>query len=347
MIAVRLRHVHRFRDRHGRTRFYLRRKGRKLVPLKGEPGTPEFMASYQAALDASEPAGPAKRREPPGSLGALAEAWYGSRAYRGLLPSTQAGYRRIVERLRRGHGAKPVALLDPVGVRLLLDEVCDTPAVANHRLRLLRMLLAFAVERGWRDDDPTAGVKRMRYKEKGFPDWGEGEIAAYEARWPLGTRERLALALLLHTAQRRSDVVRMGWQHVTAAGRIRVRQQKTGRELLIPIHPELREALEAVPPGQLTFLQTMQGKASKPFTGNGFYNRFVEWAREAGVSKGLSPHGLRKAAARRLAEAGCSSREIMAVTGHETLSEVERYTRAVDQAALSGAAMARVGKAKG
>ncbi len=157
----------------------------------------------------------------------------------------------------------------------------------------------------------------------------------------MGTRERLALALLLFTSQRRSDVVRMGQQHLRGEA-IEVRQVKTGAHLVIPIHPDLRAGLAAVPEGRLPFLLTGQGRA---FTPAGFAQRFKEWATEADVQAGRSPHGLRKAAARRLAEAGCTAHQIAAVTGHKTRAEVERYTRAVDQEKLAVAAMARIGRA--
>jgi integrase len=155
----------------------------------------------------------------------------------------------------------------------------------------------------------------------------------------LGTRPRLALALLLYTAQRRSDVVRMGRQHLRG-NRVEVRQAKTGATLLIPMHPELRRAIDAVPMDQLTFLMT---EAGKPFTVNGCYMRFVEWAAAAKLPKGCSPHGLRKAAARRLAEAGCTAHQIAAITGHRTLAEVARYTRAADQIRMADAAILRIG----
>jgi integrase len=94
--------------------------------------------------------------------------------------------------------------------------------------------------------NPTQGVKRPRIKTEGFRTWTEADIAAFEAVHPVGTRARLALALLLYTAQRRSDVVRLGRQHVRD-GVIQVRQQKTGVVLTIPVHPVLAAILEATP----------------------------------------------------------------------------------------------------
>jgi len=133
----------------------------------------------------------------------------------------------------------------------------------------------------------------------------------------------------------------MGRQHVRG-GVLIVRQQKTGRVLEIPIHPKLAEILAATEGNNLTFLVTGNGK---PFSAAGFGNLFRQWCDEAGIPKHCSAHGLRKAACRRLAEAGCSEHEISAISGHASLSEVQRYTRAANQARMAKAAMASVARA--
>lgn len=340
MTSIRLKYIHRFRDRTGTLRHYLRAPGApKRVPLPGKPGSPEFMQAYSLAI-AALPATtePGEARTVPGSLDALAVAWYRSAEFRQLGPSTQKVYRGILDRIRGKHGTKPIRLLEPRHVRGFVAEKAETPAAANHVLRIMRLIMRFAVQEGWRQDDPTRDVRRLKEKGDGIPTWSEEDIAAFEAKWPVGTRERLALALLLYTGQRRSDVVRMGRQHLRGDA-IEVRQVKTGARLVIPVHPALRAALSAVREDQLTFLLTGHGKA---FTPAGFAQRFKEWSAEAGVPAGRSPHGLRKAAARRLAEAGCSAHQIAAVTGHKTLAEVQRYTIAVEQEGLAKAAMARL-----
>jgi integrase len=149
----------------------------------------------------------------------------------------------------------------------------------------------------------------------------------------VGSRARLALALLLYTGQRRSDVVRMGRQHVRD-GLLHVRQQKTAVELVIPVHSDLAE-LVAGATDRLTFLVNDWGR---PFTVGSFSNWFRAQCDMANL-RHCSAHGLRKAAARRLAEAGCTEHEIAAITGHASLREVARYTRAADQRRLADAAM--------
>ena len=149
------------------------------------------------------------------------------------------------------------------------------------------------------------------------------------------TRAGLALALLLYTGQRRSDAVRIGQQHVKG-GRILVRQQKTGRALAIPMHPELARALAAAPKTNMTFLTTEHGAS---FSAAGFGNWFRRVCDAAGLS-GCSAHGLRHAAGRRLAEAGCTEHEIAATLGM-SLRMVARYTAAASQEHLAGRALSR------
>jgi len=152
---------------------------------------------------------------------------------------------------------------------------------------------------------------------------------------------RLALALLLYTAQRRSDVVLFGRQHVRN-GKLQFTQQKNRRKspvtLSIPVLPALQEIIDASPCGDLTFLVTEFGKG---FTANGFGNRMRKWCDEAGLPL-CSAHGLRKAAAARLAELGCTEEEIKAVTGHRTSKEVSRYTRGARQSVLAERAMGKL-----
>ena len=139
-------------------------------------------------------------------------------------------------------------------------------------------------------------------------------------------------------------MIRLGPEHVSN-GRLTCRQKKTGAEIDIPILPQLEAAIAGMPSlsTQRVFLETQFGEA---FTETGFYNWFTDKARKAGVPKGRSPHGLRKACCRRLAEAGCSPHEIMSVSGHETLKEVERYTKAANRARLANSAMAALQSAQ-
>jgi integrase len=151
-------------------------------------------------------------------------------------PGTQRMRRGILERFRAAYGDRPFALLPPEWIEALLDA--KPPHAARSWLVTLRSLCQFAVKRGWLRADPTRDIKRASIKSDGFHCWTEDEIAQFEAHHPIGSKPRLALALLLYTAQRRGDVVRMGRQHIreTHDGpALYVKQRKTGVELLIPI----------------------------------------------------------------------------------------------------------------
>lgn len=192
----------------------------------------------------------------------------------------------------------------------------------------LSISMAISVLKG----DPTAGVKPpRREKTEGIHSWTDGEIEQYENRWPSGTYQRLAFTLLLYTGQRRSDVVRMGPADVRN-GNLHIKQKKTKAELIIPIHPALQREIDLWRGEAQVYLLGTRGR---PLSENGFYNVFKDWCREAGLPERCSPHGLRKAVARRLAEAGCSTHEIAAITGHKTLAEVGRYTRAASQPTMA------------
>jgi integrase len=331
-------HVNSFRNRHGTLVFYFRRKGCKSVRLRGVLGSAEFMAAYTAAVEGQEPIEIGVKRSPVGSVAATVGLYFGSTAFGNLAVETQRTRRNILERFREEHGDKRLAGIERKHVQAMVTAKGKTPSAARNFLNTLRAMIAFAIDAGVRTDDPTIGVKRPKIKTDGYRTWSEDDIAAFEAAHPIGTMPRLALALLLYTGQRRSDIVVMGRQHVRG-DLISVRQHKTGTPLLIPMHPALRVATEATPSGHLTFLATAFGKAR---TANGFGTWFRECCNAAGLANGTSAHGLRKAACRRLAEAGCSANEIMAISGHASLREVERYTKAADQERMARAAMKRL-----
>jgi integrase len=339
MTRLNLPYIDTFRDRHGKVRFYFRRPGGKRVPLPGPMGSPEFLEAYQIAAAGMQPA-KGRRRTVPGTFDALAVSYFASPDYlMRLKPSTRGEYRRSIEALMREIGPRPVAGMKRDHVQKLLAKRAQTPGTAHNALKVLRILLRFAIEAGQRVDDPTMRIRAFRLGE--HHTWTDEEIGTFEARWPLGTRERTAFALLLYTGQRVGDVARMSWRDL-AGGAFAVTQGKTGTELRIPLHPELARAL-AVGPREHMSIVTWQGR---PYTSHGLGNLIDKAADAAGLPARCVPHGLRKAAARRLAEAGCSTNEIAAITGHASLREVERYTRAADQHRLASAAVLKWEKRK-
>lgn len=321
-----------YKDRHGHTRWRFRKTGHAPIALQGEPGSPEFMAQIaQARVQGPIPAGEGKVI--PGSFSALCAAYYASGGFRNLRPITRATYRNTLERFRAKNGNLPARAMRRQDVMRFLDQKADTPSAANHLLQVLRVLMRFGLDRGMIDADPTHKVRRLRIEGDGFPPWSDEQIETYKAAWKPGTRQRLALMLLLETVQRRGDVVRMGRQHVKG-DRLRIRQSKTRTEVSIRISDALKDELDRVPAGQMTFLVTGKGA---PFTPAGFGNWFREQCDRAGIGH-VSAHGLRKAGARQLAESGCTAHEIMSITGHKTLAEVQRYAASASGETLADAA---------
>jgi integrase len=338
LTSLRLKFVNRFRDRHGKLRHYFRRPGFRRAALPGLPGSAEFMAAYQAALagkTASQHVEIGAARSKPGSVAAAVAAYFGSIDFNSLAPATQRDRRLILERFREIHGEKTFAGLERKHVEHALATKGSTPHAARSFLKALRAVVAVALRIGLRDDDPTSGIRIKIRATGGFRTWDESDIAKFEAAYPIGSRARLAFALLLYTGQRRGDVIHMGRQHVKG-GCVTVRQAKTGAVVVIPLHPDLQAILAASEGEHLTFLVTSTGR---PFTGGSFTNWFGGLCRDAGLPLGLSAHGLRKAMCRRLAEAGCSANQIAAVSGHATLREVARYTKAADQKRMATDAM--------
>ena len=225
--------------------------------------------------------------------------------------------------------------LTPWHVSQLLAGKRAHPHSARSFLKALRGMIAVAIVAGLCESDPAAGIRVKVPASRGYTTWTEDDISRFETAYPIGTKARLALALLLYTGQRRGDVIRMGRQHVKGSF-LTVRQSKTGATVVIPLHPELQAILAASGVSNLTFLTTATGK---PFAPGAFTNWFGGLCRAAGLPLGLSAHGLRKAMCRRLAEAGCSANQIAAISGHATLQEVGRYTKAADQKRLAAAAM--------
>jgi len=345
MVDIRLKYLVEDVDRHGNVRIYFRRKGHAKIRIMGLPGSAEFQAAYAKALEmkVSGAAAIVVDGRNQTSLFWLCNQYFRSADFKRLDPRTQHVRRLILNGLcERGAGPLPFARLTPLSILKWRDDKADTPEAANSLIKALRQLYAFAIEYRHATRNPAKDVKYLKSYSEGHHSWTEDEIALFEDFYPVGTNARLAFALLLFTGQRRSDVVLLGKQHL-ADGSIQFTQQKNRNrnpiKLILPLHPELRSIIEATPSGAFNFLVTEFGK---PFTGNGFGNRFRKWCDQAGLPAHCSAHGLRKAAAARLAEAGATELEIRAITGHQTSHEVNRYTKAASQKIMAKAGMAKL-----
>lgn len=324
-MRLKIKYLHTYTDRHGRQRIYYNRPGHKKIPLPGPIGSPEFLAAYEKAKGSKPKLLP---KVIPDSYRDLLNHYYASPEFLNLASSTQKDRRRVYEKQAQWFD-NPVRDMTRADAKECLGKFAHKPGAGNKFLKYFKTLWNFAVEIEMINSNPLARLKGFK-PGKGFHSWEESEIQQFEARHPIGSKARLAMALMLYTGQRRSDVVKMGWQNVIDDS-INVTQQKTGTDLSIPIHPALWAVLDFIPKGQPTFLQTEWGK---PFAVAGFGNWFRERCNEAGLPQ-CSSHGLRKAMARRLAEAGCSNQVIKSITGHSQDKEVSHYTKGASQKKLA------------
>ena len=328
--------VHGYIDRHGKSRFYFRRAGFKKIPLSGLPWSPEFMAAYETALASTQRIEIGASRTNPGTINALVVTYCKSDGWHALAADTQKTRLRIIEKFRAQHGDKRVALLRREHILKMLGAI-GKPSAKRHWLKAIRGLLRSAVP-GMRRDDPTEGIANIKLpKSKGHHTWTDDEIDQYRAHWPLGTQQRLVMEFALETASRRGEVVRLGPQHVKN-GRIRIERTHGSNDVDIPMSPELQAACDAMPKAHLTYIVTAYGKPRSKY---GLGNDFAKWATEAGVPAHCRMHGLKKGGMRRLAEAGGTAHELMAISGHRTLSEVQRYTEDANRKLLADTGMAK------
>lgn len=330
MTKIRLKYVHEYDDAHKRKWRYVRRPGMPRVQLPGLPGSPEFMAAYSAAIDgAAIPRGRYKAR----SVGKLVEDFYGAAEFANLAPKSQAMYRSVLSAFVEEHGQRYVALLPDDKAAKIIEAIGATrPGMANLTRSVLVTLFQFAIKKKMRNKGDNPFREITIYKLGTRHTWTDDELKAYEKRWPVGTRERLAYAILLYSAQRVSDAVRLKRGDV-----LTLTQQKTGAELTLPIHPALARAIKAGPSNGIYLIGDEEGR---PITGDTLSKLITRAVRDANLSKACVAHGLRKAALRRLAEHSATTKGIAAISGHRTLKEVERYTAQASQARLAVAAMA-------
>jgi integrase len=329
-------YVQGFIDRHGKARFYFRRVGFKAVPLPGLPWSPEFMAAYERAMGNGSAVEIGASRTNPGTINALVVTYYKSDEWDRLAADTQRTRRRIIERFRTAHGDKRVALLQQEHILKMLSTITK-PTTKRHWLKAIRGLLRCAIP-SMRKDDPTADIASIKLPpSKGHHTWTDDEIEQYRDHWPLGTQQRLVMEFALETASRRGEVVRLGPQHIKH-GRMRIERTHGSHDVDIPLSTELQAACDAMPRSHLTYIVTAYGKPRSKY---GLGNDFAKWATEAGLPSRCRLHGLKKGGMRRLAEAGNTTHELMAISGHKTLSEVQRYTNEADRKRLADSGMAK------
>lgn len=351
MTRIALRYVVQDVDRHGNVRFYFRRSGQSKVRLPGLPGSESFMDAYQGALNgiqASKSKTPLLGRAEKGSLGFVCLAYYASPTFKALASSTQSWRRRALDTICEKFGNADISDVRPDHVRKWRNQL--ERAASRNRLKALKALFGWAVENAHLQVDPTIGVKPIKYSSEPHHRFTDDEIIQYERCHPIGTKARLALGLLLFTSWRCEDATRLGPEHIYVDRlpdgatqkrfkyRLKKNEFRSPSNMDIPVFPELEAIIDATPSNHQTFIVTHWGK---PFSPKGFSNKFKQWCREANLPH-CSTHGLRHAAAARLAEAGATEFEIMAITGLKSLADVERYTKQASMKKLATSGMSKL-----
>jgi integrase len=328
------------RSRHGKPVWYVRRNG-KRVRFKAAFGTPDFDAEYQAAISGtSSTKATATKGTARGSLAWLIERYTETHAYKSLSPATRDNRHRHFRRVVKSAGDAPVHEIDKATIIAGREARASTPAQARNFLDAMRGLFRWALEAGHVAIDPTEGVKNPPRKSDGIRPWTEEDVDAYEKRWPIGTRQRVWLDVMLYTGLRRGDAVQLGRQHVRD-GVVSLKTEKTDTLVTLPILPVLASTLAAGPCGDLAFIS---GRDGKPLTKASFGNAFRDACRAAGVPG--SAHGVRKIAATRAANAGATVAQLEAIFGWSGGTMASLYTRAADRRRLAREAMHTLGNEK-
>jgi enterobacteria phage integrase len=239
---------------------------------------------------------------------------------------SKPGYMSRLNTLREEHGHRSVVGLTKERIEKgILEPLADRPGAQLDTLKKLRILIRHAIDKKLLAHDPSIGIKRPKQKE--VRAWTDAEMAAFERRWPIGTKQRTAYALMLNAGTARVDVHRITWAQIDHES-IDYTRHKSKVAVQIGIAASLRKALDAAPREHVTVINTEFGR---PFTIDGFSGFMRDAMSAARLPLDCKPHGLRKTLGRLLADAGASAHDIMAALGHTTLAQAEKYTREADR----------------
>lgn len=325
--------------RHGQVTWYVRMGRGPKVRIRGVYGSDEFNANYDAAVTGKQPAKPGEASS--GTLSWLLKQYRETKAWGDLSNATRKQRENIFKAVEALSGKHDLKWIDNAAIQAGIERRKDTPAQARHFLDAMRGLFTWAVKAKHVPVDPTIGEKVAKPKTKGFPVWDDEDVAKFEARWPIGTRERVMFDVFRYTGLRRGDAAKLGRQHIKN-GVIVLDTEKTGTRVEIPVMDELDATMKAGPIGALAIIATLDGN---PLKKESLGNMFADACREAGVRK--SAHGLRKLAATNLANAGATVAELEAIFGWEGGRMASLYTRAADRRANAARGMQKLKKGGG
>lgn len=348
--------------RHGKQRWRLRRSGHKDVMLPGVPHSAEFNEAYQnAVLGRVAPVVMLPGAASPKSLKAAYRLLKTTDEWLALEAKSSTRYKQTIERiLTMPAGGKaligdgPVEDLKRAHIKTILSSFRETPHMERIVLICLRKLIMVAIDEEWIEVDPTYKMTRSP-KTDGHKAWTADVMAKFEAKYPIGTRQRTAYALALWLGNRVSDVTRLRWDHLTTKhiavdGQthevegfefVQFKGRKRGKKLFLPMTPMLEIELASLSRDTETVLVTSRGGA---YADNSVSTHMADWCRDAGIEPGYTMHGLRKALGVKLAEADASTRQLMEMLGHNNIAYAELYSREASQTRLAVQAMEKVTK---
>jgi integrase len=322
----------------GQTVWYYWKRPGPQIRIRGDYGSREFWLEYEAAAQGDKKEAPAIRK-PTASLAWLLDRYRETTDWLQLSEATRRQRDNIFKRILT---ANPKLSFGDVDKKLIVDTreaKKATPSEANNFLDAMRGLFKWAEEAQHVEANPVVGIKNLkRPKTGGFPMWEEEDIALFQHKWPIGTRERLAFEIFLNTGLRRGDVACLGKQHIRN-GRVRIVTEKTKTEVDIPVTQALLDVIAKSPTGDLVFIANVI--TGHPLHKAALGNWFKRAATAAGV-KGKNGHGLRKASATRLAEAGATPDELNAVFGWEGPTQSSVYTKKANRKKLADNAVAKL-----
>jgi integrase len=277
-------------------------------PLRGEPGTPEFIASYNEAV--GRKVAPARA-----TLLSILQQYQASEDFRGLAESTRRSYVALIVRIEKAFADFPLAALTDRRTRGIFMAWRDRIAVesgrrqADYAWTVLARVLSWAEDRGLVAANPCARGGRLYRGSRAEKVWTEADEAAFLDRAP--THLHLPLLLALWTGQRQGDLLRLPWSAYDGK-HIRLRQSKGGKPIMILVGAPLKAALDAAPKRSTIMLANSEGK---PWTSDGFRASWRKACAAAGV-RDVTFHDLRGTAVTRLALVGATEAEIATITGH-------------------------------
>ncbi|MDA1325568.1 MAG: tyrosine-type recombinase/integrase [Proteobacteria bacterium] len=325
-------------DKNDNVRAFLRRNGRKQR-IRDWSSVDAFRAEYLKLLNGKAPIVKGPKQVAPGSMRWLIQGYYLSSEYSMLEQSTRQVRRRMLDAFSERHGDKPYKDLQATHIKVFIDEKvrAGAPEAANNLLKLLRALYGWASQPDVKhaDHNPARDVKRIKTASEGHHTWTVEEVFQFEDRHPVGSKARLAEALMAYTGVRTSDAILLGPQ-MEREGRLHFtefkgRKNNPKRRRLL-ILPELRAIIDATPSGHLNYLVTEHGKPYS--TAKSFGNWFKRQCEMAGLPH-CSGHGLRKAGATIAANNGTPAHALMSIYGWRVLKQADVYTREVDDMRLS------------